>query len=204
MPFEQAAAVPVSGPTALQAVRDGAKLLPGQKVLINGASGGVGTAAIQIAKAMGAEVTAVCSTKNLELVRSLGADHVVDYTVEDFTRSGKLFDAVVDIVTTHPVKDCLRVLTPQGVYVGTGGLGRGVWMGTAWDHLMAKLNPFIRQRVAMVMQMPSSKELEALKVLIEAGKFRVAIDKRFAFAEVPAALKYLEEGHVRGKVVVTI
>lgn len=204
MTFEQAAAVPVSAPTALQGVRDIAKLLPGQKILINGASGGVGTAAVQIAKAMGAEVTAVCSRKNLELTQSLGADHVIDYTVEDFTKSARKYDVVMDIVTTHPIAACCGVLTATGIYVGAGGLGRGVWTGKTWDHLMAKLNPFNRRRIAIVMNMASSKYLEDLKDLIEAGKFVSPIDKTFTFEQIPIALKYLEEGHVRGKLVVNI
>ncbi|GAQ77820.1 Zinc-binding oxidoreductase [Klebsormidium nitens] len=204
MTFEQAAAVPVSAPTALQGIRDTAKVLPGQKVLINGASGGVGTAAVQIAKAMGAEVTAVCSTKNLELVQSLGADHAIDYTVEDFTKSDKKYDVVMDIVTTHPIAACCQVLTPKGIYVGAGGLGRGVWIGKTWDHLMAKLNPFNRRRIAIIINLASSKYLNDLKDLIEAEKFVSPIEKSYTFDQVPAALKYLEEGHVRGKVVVTI
>eukprot|EP00243_Klebsormidium_subtile_P000401 TRINITY_DN10664_c0_g1_i1.p1 TRINITY_DN10664_c0_g1~~TRINITY_DN10664_c0_g1_i1.p1 ORF type:complete len:328 (-),score=62.27 TRINITY_DN10664_c0_g1_i1:226-1209(-) len=204
MSFEQAAAVPVSAPTALQGLRDVAKVLPGQKVLINGASGGVGTAAVQIAKVLGAEVTAVCSTKNLELVRSLRADHAIDYIVEDFTKSAKKYDVVMDIVTMHPIAACCRVLTPNGIYVGAGGLGRGVWMGKTWDHLMAKMNPFNRQRIAIIINMASSKHLSDPKDLIEAGTFVSPMEKAFTFDQVPAALKYLEEGHVRGKVVVTI
>ncbi|KAI9333320.1 alcohol dehydrogenase [Obelidium mucronatum] len=203
MSFEEAAAVPVSATTAYQAIHKFAKLQPGQTILINGASGGVGTAAVQIAKAVGAEVTTVCSTKNLALMKSLGADYTIDYTKENFTQSGKIYDYVLDTVASQSIADCCKVIHEKGAYVSAGGLGTGVVMGNVWDNIKAKMNPFTARRVEMAMNSASRQALEDVKKLIEEGKLKSVIDKVFTFDQIPEAMAMLEGGHVAGKVVVS-
>ncbi|MDD5263434.1 MAG: NAD(P)-dependent alcohol dehydrogenase [Candidatus Bipolaricaulis sp.] len=195
--FEQAAAVPMAAGTALQGLRDGGKIQAGQKVLVNGASGGVGTFAVQIAKALGAEVTGVCSTKNVEMVKKLGADRVVDYTRADFTRGEACYDLLLDTIGNRSLHACRRVLAPKAVYVFIGGPMR---------HLVASMlaGPFVSQDVKAVVAKRSSADLEFLSGLIEAGKVTPVIDRTYPLAEVPAAIRYLEEGHARGKIVITI
>jgi NADPH:quinone reductase-like Zn-dependent oxidoreductase len=202
--FEEAAAVPVAATTALQALRDKGRIRPGQKVLINGASGGVGTFAVQIAKSLGAEVTGVCSTRNLAMVSSLGADHVVDYTREDFTQSGERYDVILDMVGNHSVSEYRRVLKPDGVYVVVGSTSRGRWLGplTAMINAVA-YSPFVSEELVTLFATLNKEDLLVLKELIEAGKVTPVIDRRYGPHEVPDALRYLEEGHARGKVVVT-
>jgi NADPH:quinone reductase-like Zn-dependent oxidoreductase len=204
MTFEQAAAVPVAGMTALQGLRDKGQLQPGQHVLINGASGGVGTFAVQIAKAFGAEVTGVCSTANLEMVRSIGADHVIDYTREDFTKSGQKYDLILDIAGSRPLSACRRVMTPSGTFVVVGGPG-GRWIRPADRALIAILmNRFVSQRMLPFLSHASKDDLLVLKELIEAGKVRAVIDRTYPLSETPAAVRYVEQGHARGKVVITV
>jgi NADPH:quinone reductase-like Zn-dependent oxidoreductase len=191
--FEVAAAVPVAALTALQAVRNEAKVQPGQKVLINGAGGGVGTFALQIAKAFGAEVTAVCSTRNQEMARSIGADHVIDYTREDFTASAQRYDVILNVNGYQSIVACGRALTPSGTYVWVGG------------SLTAMLQTwFGGRRFRGVMANVNQKDLLALKVLLESGKIVPAIDCRYPLREVADAITYLLGGHASGKVVITI
>jgi len=202
--FEQAAAVPVAGVTALQALRDSGQLRPGQKVLINGASGGVGTFAVQIAKALGAEVAGVCSGKNAELVRSLGADRVFDYTKEDFTRSGGTYDLIVDMVGNHSLSDCRRVLTPEGRLVIVGNIDKGRFLGPLKGMLEAVVySRFAGRHFGGMMANMNAKDLGVLRDLIEAGKVTPAIDRRYRLGEVPEAVRYVERGHARGKVVIS-
>jgi NADPH:quinone reductase-like Zn-dependent oxidoreductase len=203
--FEAAAAVPVAGITALQALRDAGALKPGEKVLVNGASGGVGTFAVQIAKSMGAEVTGVCSTRNVELVRSLGADHVVDYTREDFTRGERRYDLIVDMVGSHSASDCRRVLTSGGRLVIVGNTDRGRWLGPMAGMLRAlTLAPFVSQRIGGMLAQVNRKDLAILADLMQAGTLRSVIDRRYRLADVPEAIRYLEGGHARGKVVIAV
>ena len=205
--FEQAASVPIAAITALQALRDDGQLQPGQKVLINGASGGVGTFAVQIAKSFGADVTGVCSTRNLELVRSLGADQVIDYTKEDFTRSERRYDLILDNVGTQPLSGFRRVLTPKGicVMVGGGGPNDGQWIGPMSRPLKALLiSPFVSQKMGMMMAELNNKDLTILADLMQAGKLTPVIDRQYKLSEVPDAIRYLEEGHARGKVIITV
>src|SRR6266496_1886418 len=205
--FEQAASVPIAGITALQGVRDKGKVQPGQKILINGASGGVGTFAVQIAKSMGADVTGVCSTRNLDMVRSLGADHVIDYTKEDFAKTGQRYDVILDNVPNHSLSDCRGVLTPKGKYVmiGGGGPNDGRWVGP-FGRVIATmlLSPFVSQEMGMMMADVSQKDLTILGDLMQSGKVTPVIDRRYKLSEVPEAIRYLEEGHARGKVVITL
>ena len=205
--FEQAASMPVAAVTALQGLRDKGKLEAGQKVLINGASGGVGTFAVQIAKSMGAEVTGVCSGRNVELVRSLGADHVFDYTKEDFTRSGKRYDLIIDNVGNRSVLECARVLTPQGrlVMIGGGGPEDQGFIGPLINPLkMLFLKPFVSQQVGSMLATMSQPDLAFLADLVQTGKVKPVIDKTYPFAQLPEAMRYLETGRARGKVVVTV
>jgi len=197
--FEQAAAVPTAALTALQGLRDAGKVQAGQSVLINGASGGVGTFAVQIAKFLGAEVTGVCSTKNLDLVRSLGADHVIDYTQEDFTQGGPRYDLILDNVGNRSFSDCRRALAPRGTLLpNTGHAGMGyVLMAFA-------RSAFVRQQGRMFVEKPNTQDLLVLKDLIEAGKVIPVIDKIYRLDESPKALAYVGEGHARGKVVVVL
>jgi len=203
--FEQAAAVPLAAVTALQGLRDTGQLQPEQKVLIIGASGGVGTFAVQIAKVFGAHVTGVCSTRNLELVRSLGADHVIDYTQEDFTQSGQKYDLIFQLAGTRSPSHCRRALTSKGRLVLSSGDSDGRWIGPI-DRLIkaAALSPFVSQTLSSLNTKRSKKDLPYLTELIEAGKVTPVIDRTHSLGEVPEALRYLEHGHARGKVVITV
>ena len=203
--FEQAAAVPVAGLTALQGLRDKGKIQPGQKVLINGAAGGVGTFAVQIAKSFGAEVTAVCSTRNVEMVRSIGADHVIDYTREDFTKSGQHYDLIFDLVANHSFSARRRVLNPKGIYIGAGIVGLGDSMIRLLAHQITDLvlSRFVSQKFVTFMAKLRKEDLVILGELMEAGKVTPVIDRCYSLSEVPEAIRYLEEGHARGKVVIT-
>lgn len=204
--FEQAAAVPVAAITALQGLRDKGHVQPGQKVLINGASGGVGTFAVQIAKALGARVTGVCSTRNLEMVRSLGADDVIDYTKEDFATRPERFDVILDNVGTRPLLDFKRVLAPKGTYVmiGGGGPNEGRWVGPMARPVRALLlSPFVGQKFVMLLADVTPQDLTVLSEMMQSGKVTPVIDRRYPLSEVPAAIRYLEEGHARGKVIIT-
>ena len=203
--FEQAAVVPTSGATALQAVRDKARIKPEQKVLIIGASGGVGTYAVQLAKAFGAEVTGVCSTTKVDLVRTMGADHVVDYTRDDFAASAARYDAIVDIGGNSSLSRLRRVLTPRGTLVITGGETDGRWLGGVDRQLRAMmLSPFVGQKLGTFVASVKAEDLTALKELIEASKVMPATDRTYALNEAPKAIHYLEEGHARGKVAITV
>jgi NADPH:quinone reductase-like Zn-dependent oxidoreductase len=202
--FEQAASVPMAGFTALQALRDYGKTQPGQRVLINGAAGGVGTFAVQIAKSFGAEVTGVCSTKSVDMVRSIGADRVIDYTREDFTKSGQIYDLILDCVGNHSFSAFRRVLNPQGTYMTVGGSAGG-WIGLLVRLIKALLlSRFVSQKLALVRARRSKEDLMILGELIQAGKVTPVIDRRYRLSEVPDAIRYLEEGHARGKVVITL
>lgn len=197
--FEQAAALPTAALTALLGLRDAGKLQAGQKALINGASGGVGTFAVQIAKAFGAEVTGVCSTRNVEMVRSLGADHVIDYTREDFTANGQRYDLILDNVASRSFSDLRRALTPQGRIIPNSGHG-----GMAYVFKAYLLSLIMRQHGSMFLASPSGKDLLVLKELTEAGKIKPVIDQTYPLRETPTAFRYLEKEHARGKVVITI
>ena len=202
--FEQAAAVPMAGFTALLGLRDKGRIEPGQKVLINGASGGVGTFAVQIAKSFGAEVTGVCSTRNVDMVRSIGADQAIDYTREDFTRGGRRYDLMLDNVGNRWLSECRRVLAFNGTYVAVGG-GDGLWLGPA-AHLLRTLvlSPFVSQKMVPLIAARNKENLLVLKELLAAGKITPVIDRQYKLSEVPEAIRYLEEGHARGKVVITV
>ena len=205
--FEQAASVPIAAITALQALRDKGKIQPGQKVLINGASGGVGTFAVQIAKSFGADVTGVCSTRTVDMVRSLGANQVIDYTKEDFTKSAQRYDVILDNVPNHTLSECRRVLNPKGKYVmiGGGGPNDGRWIGPFGRVISALvLSPFVSQDMGMMLAELNKKDLTILSDLMQAGKVTGVIDRRYKLSEVPEAIRYLEEGHARGKVVITL
>ena len=199
--FEEAAAVPMAAVTALQGLRDKGKIQSGQKVLINGASGGVGTFAVQIAKSFGAEVTGVCSTKKLDMVRSIGADQVIDYTQEDFTQNEQRYDLILAANGYHSLSDYKRALSPKGIYVATGGsmaqifqaMLLGPWVSMAGSKKMGALSA-----------RPNQKDLVFMKELLEAGKAVPVIDRRFLLSEVAEALRYLGEGHAQGKVVITV
>jgi NADPH:quinone reductase-like Zn-dependent oxidoreductase len=202
--FEQAAAVPIAAVTALQALRDLGKLEAGQKVLINGASGGVGTFAVQIAKSMGAEVTGVCSTRNVEMVRSLGADHVFDYKNEDYTESGEQFDLIIDNVGNHSLLKNRKVLTPEGRFVIIGG-AKGNWLGPLMRPINALLlSPFVDQEFVMILAKLRKDDLNALSELMVAGEMTSVIDRRYRLSEVPDAIRYSEEGHARGKIIIDV
>src|SRR5437660_3391601 len=205
--FEQAASVNIAGITALQGLRDKGKVQPGQKVLINGASGGVGTFAVQIAKSYGADVTGVCSTRNLELVRSLGADHVIDYTKENFAKSEQRYDVILDNVPNHSLSECRRILTPKGKYVmiGGGGPNEGRWIGHFGRVIHTLLlAPFISQQMGMMMADANQKDLTVLADMMQSGKVKPVIDRTYKLSEVPQAIRYLEEGHARGKVIISV
>jgi NADPH:quinone reductase-like Zn-dependent oxidoreductase len=205
--FEQAAAINIAGITALQAVRDKGKIQPGQKVLINGASGGVGTFAVQLAKSFGADVTGVCSTRNIELVQSLGADHVIDYTKEDFTKGDEHYDVILDNVANHSLAECRRVLTPNGIYVliGGGGANEQGFLGAIGKALYAGVySRFVKQKMGMMMADPSTKDLTLLAEMVDSGKLKPVIDRTYKLSEVPEAIRYLEQGHARGKVIITV
>ncbi|WP_184840869.1 NAD(P)-dependent alcohol dehydrogenase [Allocatelliglobosispora scoriae] len=202
--FPQAAGVAMAGLTALQALRDQAGVMAGQRVLINGAAGGIGTFAVQIAKAFGAEVTGVCSTPNVELVRSLGADHVIDYTQADFTAGGRVYDVILDNVENHPLAACRRVLAPTGTFIPNSGHG-GRWIGSVGRLLKAVvLARFTRQRIRVFMSSCRQADLVVLRELISSGQVVPVVDRVYPLAETAAALAYLGEGHARGKVVITV
>lgn len=204
MTFEQAAAVPVSGMTALQGLRDHGRVRPGQRVLVTGASGGVGSYAVQLAKAFGAEVTGVSSTTKVDLVRSIGADHVVDYTREDFTAGDRRYDLILDIAGSTSVSRLRRALAARGTLVITGGETDGRWLGGFDRALRAvALSPFVGQRLRTFVCSENAGDLVALAELIEAGKVTPVVDRAYPLAETPKAIRYLEEGHARGKVVIT-
>src|SRR5213075_2448743 len=206
--FEQAASVNIAGITALQAIRDKGNVQPGQKVLINGASGGVGTFAVQIAKSFGADVTGVCSTKNVDLVRSLGADHVIDYTKEDFAKGTERYDVILDNVPNHSLSECRRILTPNGKYVmiGGGGPNDSRWVGPFGRVIKTMvLSPFTSQKMGMMMADANGKDLTVLADMMQSGKLKPVIDRTYkSLAEIPDAIRYLEEGHARGKVVISV
>ncbi|MCH8274508.1 MAG: NAD(P)-dependent alcohol dehydrogenase [Armatimonadetes bacterium] len=192
--YEEAAAVPVAALTALQGLRDKGQIQPGHKVLINGASGGVGTFAVQIAKSFGAEVTGVCSTRNLDMVRSIGADRVIDYSEEDFTQTGGRYDLILDAVGNHSLSDCKRALHANGIYVAVAGsLVRALWIAMTG-----------RKRMVGMLTKSNREDMGFLKELLETGKVTPVIDRRYPLSEVAEALRYLEEGHAQGKVVITV
>jgi len=200
--FEEAAAVPMASVTALQGFHYAGQIRPGQKVLINGASGGVGTFALQLAKAFGAEVTAVCSTRNLDVARSIGADHVIDYTKEDFARNGKKYDLIFGTNGNRSISDYRRALSPEGIYVQTGGsmmqmtqaMIQGPWISRTRSQKMGNMG----------VAKPNKKDLLAIQELLEAGKVRPVIDRCYPLNQVADAIRYLEEGHAQGKVVITV
>jgi len=203
--FEQAAAVPVAALTALQGLRDKGKIQPGHKVLIHGAGGGVGTFAVQIARSFGAEVTAVSSTKNLDLLRSLCADHVVDYAQSDFTASEKRYDVIFDCYASHPLSDCRRVLTPRGIYVSIGGAASSGALGMMARLLqMLSYSKFTSRKMVAFLARPLQHDLTFLRGLMESGKLTPVIDRSFALSETANALRYLEHGHPSGKVAITV
>jgi NADPH:quinone reductase-like Zn-dependent oxidoreductase len=197
--FEQAAAVPTAALTAVQGLRDAGKVQPGQKVLINGASGGVGTFAVQIAKSLGAEVSGVCSTRNVELVRSLGADHIFDYTEQDFTKSGQKYDLILDNVASHSFTELRRVLAPGGRIIPNSGHGGMTYVFKAF-----LLSPFTHQVDSPLFTSQGSEDLVFLKQLIEEGKVAPVIDQTYPLSETRQAFHYLEEKHAQGKVVITM
>ena len=197
--FEQAAAIPTAGITALQELRDGGKVQPGQAILINGASGGVGTFAVQVAKSLGAEVTGVCSTRNVELVRSIGADHVIDYTQEDFTRSEKRYDLILDNVGNHSFAALRRALTPRGmVQPNTGHAGMG-YVVKAFA-----LSLFMRRQGSMLLATPNLEDLAVLDELVETGKLTPVIDRTYPLSRATEAFAYADKGHAQGKVVISV
>jgi NADPH:quinone reductase-like Zn-dependent oxidoreductase len=203
--FEQAAAVPMAGTVALLALRDHGKVQAGQKVLVNGASGGIGTFAVQIAKSLGADVTAVTSTKNVDLVRSIGADHVVDYTKVDFTRTGQRYDFILDNVANRSLSDLRRALTPNGALVPNGGGFDHRWVASGGRLIGAKVSfAFGSQNVLTFIASSKKQNLVALRELIEAGKVIPVIDRTYPLSEVPEAIRYLGKGHARGKLVITV
>jgi NADPH:quinone reductase-like Zn-dependent oxidoreductase len=201
--FEQAAAVPTAGLTALQALRDKGLVQPGQTVLINGAAGGVGTFAVQLAKWLGAEVTGVCSTRNVALVRSIGADHVIDYSRDDFTQGDRRYDLIVDSVGNRSLLACRRVMAPKGTLLVVGASSKGRWFGPLLSPLKAiAISPFVSQTLTPFFTRPSKQDLITLKELLEAGTVRPVIDATYPLSKVPEAIRYLEAGHARGKVVI--
>jgi NADPH:quinone reductase-like Zn-dependent oxidoreductase len=205
--FEQAASVPIAAVTALQGLRDKGHVQSGQKVLINGASGGVGTFAVQIAKSFGAEVTGVCSTRNLDMVRSLGADHVIDYTKEDFTKGDKRYDLILDNVGTQPLSGFRRALQPKGicVMIGGGGPNDGGLIGPLARPVKALLlSPFISQKMGMFMAELNKEDLTILGDLMQSGKVTPVIDRTYPLSQIAEAIRYLEQGHARGKVIITV
>ena len=203
--FEQAAVVPISGITALQAVRDKGQVKQGDRILIIGAGGGVGTFAVQIAKTLGAEVTGLCSTAKVELVRSLGADHVIDYTRENFAEGDRRYDVIIDNAGNRSLSELRRALDPKGILVVVGGEGGGKWLGPA-DRLLPvfALSPFVGQRLVPLMSVERQPDLVTLGEMLESGAITPVIDRSFSLVEAPDAVRYVGEGHASGKVVVTI
>jgi len=203
--FEQAAAIPVAGITALQGLRDRGEIKPGQKVLINGAGGGVGTFAVQIAKTLGANVTAVTSTKNLDMVRSLGADFVIDYLRDDFTKSGQRYDAILDMGATHSWPDIRRALTSDGRWLLVGAVTSEGWLRPMGTLLKAiAQSPFVSQKSRIVPARVTAGDLVVMGGYVEAGKIKPEIEKTYSLADAAHALRHVEEGRARGKVVITI
>jgi NADPH:quinone reductase-like Zn-dependent oxidoreductase len=203
--FEQAASVPVAGFTALQALRDKGRIKPGHRVLVNGAAGGVGTFAVQIAKAFGAKVTGVCSTANVEMVASIGAEKVIDYTKEDFTQARGNYDLLIDIAGNRALAETRRVLAPKGVLVAVGGPDKGRWVGPLSRSVrMALLSPAVSQRMVFFLAHQNKADLAILRELLEAGKITPVIDRTYPLSETAEAIGYLEHGHARGKVVITL
>jgi NADPH:quinone reductase-like Zn-dependent oxidoreductase len=203
--FEQAATVPIAGLTALQGLRDKGNIQAGAKVLINGAAGGVGTFAVPIAKSFGAEVTGVCSTRNVEMVRSIGADEVIDYTRQDFTMLGRRYDLIFDCMGNHSLPGYRRVMNPEGIFIGVGG-ATGRWMFGLIVRSISVLflSPFLNQKFVTFMAKMNSDDLAAIAELMAAGKLTPVIDRRYGLNDVPEAIRYLEAGHARGKVVITV
>ena len=202
--FEQAASVPVAAYTALQGLRDKAHLQPGHKVLINGAAGGVGTFTVQIARWLGADVTAVCSTRNIDMVRSLGADRVIDYTQEDFTRDLHRYDAIFDCVGNHSLAACRCLLTPRGTYILVGA-PTGEWISPLPRLLaMMAFSRFVTQNLVGILAKRSLEDLQTVRELVESGTVTPVIDRRYPLTQVPDAIRYLEQGHARGKVIITV
>jgi NADPH:quinone reductase-like Zn-dependent oxidoreductase len=202
--FEQAGSVHVAALTALQGLRDKGRIQPGQKVLINGAAGGVGTFAVQIAKSFGAEVTGVCSTRNVDMVRSIGADRVIDYTQEDFTKTGQHYDIFFDCFANHSLSACRRVLNPKGIYIAIGGpSGSTIGILAGWITALV-WSWFVSQKFVTFMARSNKEDLTILRELMATGKVTPVIDRRYKLSEVPEAIRYLEEGHARGKVVITL
>jgi NADPH:quinone reductase-like Zn-dependent oxidoreductase len=202
--FEQAASVPVAAYTALQALRDKGQIQKGQKVLINGAAGGVGTFAVQIARSFGADVAGVCSTRNVDMVRSIGADRIIDYTQEDFTKSLQRYDLILDCVGNQSLSACRRVLSPKGIYIMIGGPD-GRWIGPLARLIKALvLSRFVSQNLVTVLAKRSKEDLTIMRELIETGKVTPVIDRSYRLSQVPQAIRYLEEGHARGKVAITL
>jgi NADPH:quinone reductase-like Zn-dependent oxidoreductase len=202
--FEQAAAVPISAFAALQALRDTGGVQPGQKVVIIGASGGVGSFAVQLAKAFGAEVTGVCSTKSVDMVRAIGADHIIDYTQQDFTRTGQRYDLVLEMAGNRSLSELRRVLTPKGTLVLVGGSGGRWFMGTGRTLRAVLVSPFVGQRLRSFLSKPRGADLVVLQELIEAGKVTPIIDRTFSLSETPAAISYVGERSTQGKTVITV
>src|SRR5215207_7957612 len=203
--FEQAAVVAIMGSTALQALRDHGKVRPGQEVLIIGASGGVGTYAVQIAKAFGAQVTGVCSTTKVEMVRSIGADHVIDYTRDDFAEGDQRYDVILDIGGNSSLSRLRRALASRGTLVIVGGEGGGRWLGGTDRQIRAMmLSPFVSQKLGTFVNKENHEDMLVLKELIESGKVTPVIDRTYPLSQVPEAIRYLEEGHARGKVVISV
>ena len=203
--FPQAAAVPIAGVTALQGLRDKGRVGPGQKVLVNGASGGVGTFAVQIARSLGAEVTGVCSTRNVELVRSLGAEHVIDYTREDFTKGEVRYDVIFDNVGNHSPLELRRALTPKGILVVVGAPTGGAFLGGLAVMLKASLvSPFVSQRLEPFLADLDAADLAKLAGLMQSGQLTAVIDRTYPLTQLPEAMAYLEAGHARGKVIISL
>jgi NADPH:quinone reductase-like Zn-dependent oxidoreductase len=202
--FEQAAAVPISGFAALQALRNTGGVQPGQRVVIIGASGGVGSFAVQLAKAFGAEVTGVCSTKSLEMVRSIGADHVIDYTQQDFTQTGQRYDLILEMAGNRSLADLRRALTPRGTLVLVGGSGGKWFMGTGRTLRAVLVSPFVGQRLRSFFSKPRGADLVVLQELLEAGKVIPVIDRTFPLTEAAEAIRYVGERSTQGKTVITV
>ena len=202
--FEQAAATPISGYAALQAVRDHGKVRAEQRVLIIGAGGGVGTFAVQLAKAYGAEVTGVCSTAKTELVRSIGADHVIDYTRDDPIDGRETYDVIVDIAGNRPLSTLRRALTSRGTLVIVGGEDAGNWLGVRRQLRATALSPFIKQTLVTYISKEREEDLQELRRLLESGAVTPVVDRTFPLEEVPAAIRYLRDRHARGKIVITV
>jgi len=202
--FEEAAAMPIAAITALQALRDKGQVKPGQKVLVNGASGGVGTFAVQIAKSFGAEVTGVCSTRNLEMVRSLGADHVIDYKQDDYTENGQRYDLILDMVGNHSLSENRQVLNPEGILVMVGG-SKGNWIAPLIGPIKALFySPFVGQEFVLFIASMRIEDLTVLGELAKTQKVIPVIDRSYRLNDLPAAIRYSEEGHARGKIVINV